>query len=165
MKHSWRIFELVLSGIQICFGLVMLLFVYKTIIEYYNILWKNPLIDHISIIEMALRKNAALAIVSLIAISSGILLIKNLSKGWVMSIITWIMLTITLIINSYRMYQHNPLELDLFSKIILSVMVIIFIIILVLLNNTAFTQKYKPTRGKWIAIAVMIVALVATKFV
>ncbi|WP_338647482.1 hypothetical protein V5J73_02895 [Flavobacterium sp. KS-LB2] len=113
---------------------------------------------------MALRKNLTLVIVSLIAISSAILLIKNLLTGWVMSVITWIMFTITLIINSYRLNQLNPTELDLISKFILGVIVIVFIAIIVTLNNTEFIQKYKPSKNYWIVIVISTVALTALKF-
>ena len=164
MKHSWRMFELILSGIQICFGLLILFFVYLTCNQYYTFLWKNPLVDHQSIVLMALRKNLTLVIVSLITISSAILLIKNLLKGWVMSVITWIMFTITLIINSYRLNQRNPTELDLISKFILGVIVIVFIAIVVTLNNTEFIQKYKPSKNNWIVIVISIVVLTALKF-
>ncbi len=57
MKHSWRIFELILSGIQIYCGFFILFFVYITCNHYYTFLWKNPLVDHQSIVQMALRKN------------------------------------------------------------------------------------------------------------
>ena len=164
MKHNWRMFEIILSGIQICLGLLILFFVYLTCNQYYTFLWKNPLMDHQSIVQMALRKNLTLVIVSLITISSAILLIKNLLKGWVMSVITWIMFTITLIINSYRLNQRNPTELDLISKFILGVIVIVFIAIVVTLNNTEFIQKYKPSKNNWIVIVISIVVLTALKF-
>ncbi|TDE42918.1 hypothetical protein E0I26_12145 [Flavobacterium rhamnosiphilum] len=164
MKHSWRIFEFILSGIQICCGLVILFFVYITCTEYYIFLWKNPLVDHQSIVQMALRTNSTLVIVSLIAISSALLLIKNVSKGWVMSIITWIMFVVILIINSYRLNLLNPSALDLVSKFILGVMAIGFTTIVVLLNNIEFRQKYKPTKNNWIVIAISITALTALKF-
>lgn len=165
MKHSWKIFELIISGIQICFGLMILFFVAETILEYYNMLWVNPLIDQKSIIEVALRKNSIQVIVALTAILSGILLIKNLSKGWIMSIITWIMFTILLTISTYRIYQRNPADLDLVSRVIIGFLVIIFITITVMLNNAEFRQKYKPTRSSWIAIAITITALTSAKFV
>jgi hypothetical protein len=164
MKHSWRMFELILSGIQICFGLLILFFVYLTCNQYYTFLWKNPLVDHQSIVLMALRKNLTLVIVSLITISSAILLIKNLLKGWVMSVITWIMLTITLIINSYRLNQSNPGELDLISIFILGIITVVFIAIVFALNNIEFKQKYSPTIKNWIFIVISIVALTALKF-
>ena len=164
MKNSWRIFELILSGIQICSGFVILFFVCITCNEYYTFLWKNPLVDHQSIVLMALRKNLTLIIISLIAISSAILLIKNLLKGWVMSVITWIMFTITLTVNSYRLNQRNPTELDLISKFILGVIITVFITIVFTLNNIEFIQKYKPSKNNWIVIVISIVALTALKF-
>lgn len=81
MKHNWRMFEIILSGIQICLGILIWFFVYLTCNQYYTFLWKNPLMDHHSIVQMAVRKNITLVILSLIAISSAILLIKNLSQG------------------------------------------------------------------------------------
>lgn len=165
MKHSWRIFELILSGIQICFGLIILFVVYTTLITYYNVLWINPLIDHKSIIEVAIRKNASLIIVALIAISSGILLTKNIFKGYIMSIITWIMFTVLLVLNSIRIQQRNPLELDLISKIILSFTIVVFIAIVILLNNSSFIEKYKPTKRNWFAIAIITTVITASKFV
>lgn len=120
--------------------------------------------DHQSIIQMAIRKNITLVFVSLIAISSAILLIKNLSKGWVMSVITWIMLTITLIINSYRLNQSNPNELDLISIFIIGIIIVVFIAIVFALNNIEFKRKYSPTIKNWIFIAISIVVLTALKF-
>jgi hypothetical protein len=113
---------------------------------------------------MAVRKNIALVIISLIAISSAILLIKNLLTGWVMSVITWIMFTITLIINSYRLNQRNPSELDLISIFILGIITVVFIVIVFALNNIEFKQKYSPTIKNWIFIAISIVVLTALKF-
>ena len=164
MKHSWRIFELILSGIQICCGFFILFFVYITCNHYYTFLWKNPLVDHQSIVQMALRKNVTLVIVSLIAISSAILLIKNLSKGWVMSVTNWFMFTIILIINSYRLNQSNPNDLDLISIFILGIITVIFIAIILALINIEFRQKYNPTIKNWIFIAISIVVLTALKF-
>jgi hypothetical protein len=120
--------------------------------------------DHQSIIQMAIRKNITLVFVPLIAISSAILLIKNLSKGWVMSVITWIMLTITLIINSYRLNQSNPNELDLISIFIIGIIIVVFIAIVFALNNIEFKRKYSPTIKNWIFIAISIVVLTALKF-
>ncbi|WP_379857767.1 hypothetical protein [Flavobacterium fructosi] len=145
MKHSWRIFELILAGIQVCSGLVILFFVYITCTEYYTFLWKNPLVDHQRIVLMAVRKNITLVFVSLIAISSAILLIKNLSKGWVTSVITWFMFAIILIINSYRLNQSNPGELDLISIFILGIITVVLITIILALFNIEFRQKYNPT--------------------
>ena len=164
MKHSWRMFELILSGIQICFGLLILFFVHFTCNQYYTFLWKNPLVDHQSIVQIALRKNVTLVIVSVIAISSAIFLIKNLSKGWVMSVTTWFMLTIILIINSYRLNQSNPNDLDLISIFILGIITVIFIAIILALINIEFRQKYNPTIKNWIVIAISIVVLTALKF-
>ncbi|WP_282714432.1 hypothetical protein [Flavobacterium algoritolerans] len=144
---------------------MILFFVAKTILEYYNILWVNPLIDHKSIVEVAFRKNSIQVIVALIAILSGILLIKNLSKGWIMSIITWIMFTILLTISTYRIYQRNPAELDLVSRVFISFLVIVFITITGMLNSAELRQKYKPTRSSWITIAITITALTSAKFV
>lgn len=164
MKNNWRMFEIILSGIQIFLGILILFFVYLTCNQYYTFLWKNPLMDHQSIIQMAIRKNITLVFVSLIAISSAILLIKNLSKGWVMSIISWIMLTITLIINSYRLNQSNPNELDLISIFIIGIITVFFIAIVFALSNIEFKRKYSPTIKNWIFIAISIVVLTALNF-
>ena len=164
MKHNWRMFEIILSGIQICLGLLILFFVYLTCNQYYTFLWKNPLMDHQSIVQMALRKNLTLVIVSLITISSAILLIKNLLKGWVMSVIAWIMLPITLIINSYRSNQSNPSELDLISIFTIGIITVVFIAIVFALNNIEFKRKYSPTIKNWIFIAISVVVLTALKF-
>lgn len=56
MKHNWRMFEIILSGIQICLGILIWFFVYLTCNQYYTFLWKNPLMDHHSIVQMAVRK-------------------------------------------------------------------------------------------------------------
>ena len=101
--------------------------------------------DHQRIVLMAVRKNITLVFVSLIAISSAILLIKNLSKGWVTSVITWFMFAIILIINSYRLNQSNPGELDLISIFILGIITVVFITIILALFNIEFRQKYNPT--------------------
>ena len=159
MKHNWRIFELIISGIQICCGFLILIAVYLTFKDYYNHYWTNPMIDDNAVIEVALRKNLNLAILS------AILLIKKVSKGWVMSVITWIMFTIVLIINSYRINQIYPKELGLGSKFIIGFMTLVFIAIIIALNNNEFIQKYKPTKSTWITIAVSIVLLTATKFI
>ena len=164
MKHNWRIFELILSGIQILFGLLIMFFVYLTCNQYYTFLWGNPLVDHQSIVKMAVRKNVTLIIVSVIAISSAIFLIKNLLKGWVMSVTTWFMFTIILIINSYRLKLSNPSELDLISKIILGIITVAFITIILALNNIEFRHKYNPTIKNWLVIAISIIVLTALKF-
>jgi len=165
MKHNWRIFELILSGTQICCGFLILFSVYLTVIEYFAILWINPLMDHNTIIEVAVRKNLTLVIISFFSILSALFLIKNMIKGWVMSVITWIMFTITLLINSYRLNQRNPNELDLVSKFIIGFMIVVSIAIITVLNNTEFMQKYRPTKRDWITIAISIFTLSATKFI
>lgn len=165
MKDSWRLFELILSGIQICCGLLMLTAVYLTFKDYYLILWTNPLIDHHAIIEMAVRKNLTLLLMSFLPILSAVLLIKNVARGWVMSVITWIMFIIILIINAYRINKIYPQELGSGSKFIIGLMTTVFIAITIALNNPEFMQKYKPTRHTWIAIAVSIICLTATKFI
>lgn len=106
-----------------------------------------------------------LVLMSFFSILSAVLLIKNVAKGWVMSIITWIMSTIVLIINSYRINQLYPKELGLVSKFIIGFMTLVFIAIIIALNNTELIQKHKPTKSTWITIAVSIVLLTATKFI
>ncbi|MBE0391494.1 hypothetical protein [Flavobacterium sp. PL002] len=81
MKQNWKIFELIISGIQIFLGIIMLIVVYITITSHYYTLWINPLIDHAAIAEMAFRGNVTLVILALITIFSGILLIKNKING------------------------------------------------------------------------------------
>ena len=110
--------------------------------------------DHQRIVLMAVRKNITLVFVSLIAISSAILLIKNLSKGWITSVITWFTFAIILIINSYRLNQSNPGELDLISIFILGIITVVFITIILALFNIEFRQKYNPTLKNWIVIAI-----------
>ncbi len=56
MKQNWRIFEKVLSGVQIILGFLLLYVIATTITEYYTFLWKNPLFDHKSIIEISFKK-------------------------------------------------------------------------------------------------------------
>jgi hypothetical protein len=165
MSHRWRIFELIIATIQICFGIVMLFVVYTTLTTYYHTLWINPLIEPKSIIEVALKKNTSLVIVALVAISSGILLIKNKSKGYFMSIITWIMFIVLLVINCFRMHQRDALELHLISKIILILTVLVFIAIAILLNHAVFRQKHKPTKKNWFVIAIIVIAITASKFI
>jgi multisubunit Na+/H+ antiporter MnhB subunit len=165
MKNSWRTFELILSGIQICCGFIILFIVYLTLNNYYHVLWANPLMDHNAIIEVALRKNLTLVLISFSSFISAVFLIKNLAKGWAMSIITWVMFIIILIINSYRTNQLNPNELDLLSKFIIGFILIVFTAIITALNNAEFIQKYKPNKSTWLTIAVSIVVLAATKFI
>lgn len=165
MKHNWRIFELILSGVQICFGFLMWFVVYLTFKDYYLVLWKNPLMDHNVIIQVALRKNLTLVLISFLSILSAVFLIKSLTKGWIMSIITWIMFAVILIINTYRINQLYPKELDLLSKFITGFIIIFFIAITIALNNNAFIQKYNPTKFTWITIVVSIVVLTTTKFI
>lgn len=81
-----------------------------------------------------------------------------------MSVITWIMLIITLIINSYRLNQSNPNELDLISIFIIGIITFVFIAIVFALNNIEFKRKYSPTIKNWIFIAIPIVVLTALKF-
>lgn len=165
MKHSWRIFELILSGIQICSGFLILFIIYLTYNDYYALLWADPLIDHYAIIEVFFVKNLSLVLLSFFPILSAVFLIKNKTKGWLMSVITWSMFTAILIINTYRINQLYPKELALVSKFIIGFMILFFIAIIIALNNTEFTQKYKPTKSMWITIVISIILLMATKFI
>lgn len=82
-----------------------------------------------------------------------------------MSVITWSMFTVILIINTYRINQLYPKELALVSKFIIGFMILVFIAIILALNNTEFKQKYKPTKSTWITIVISIILLTATKFI
>ena len=165
MKHNWRIFELVLAGIQLCCGFALWFIIYLTFNNYYLYLWNNPLMDHYALIEVALRRNLTLLIISIFSILSGFLLIKNKVKGWVMSIITWIMLTIVMIINSYRIIELYPDKLDFISRVVICIMALVFIAIVITLNNDQFRQKYKPTKTNWVLIVVSVIIITATKFI
>ncbi len=81
-----------------------------------------------------------------------------------MSVTNWFMFTIILIINSYRLNQSNPNDLDLISIFILGIITVIFIAIILALINIEFRQKYNPTIKNWIFIAISIVVLTALKF-
>ena len=165
MKQNWRIFEIVLSGVQIVLGLLLLFIIASTITQYYTILWVNPLIDHKSIIVTSFKKNYIPFIVSLISIYSGFLLIKNSLKGWISSIVTWTMCIILLAFSFYRISENYPSELNLASKIIMSFAEIAFIIILLALNNSEFRQKYNPSKRSWIIIGSAVGILTLAKFV
>lgn len=164
MKQNWKIFELIISGIQIFLGIIMLIVVYITITSYYYKLWINPLIDHAAIAEMAFRGNVTLVILALIAIFSGILLIKNKINGYILSQITWVMLTLLLLINSIRLFQKKALDIDFLSGITIGIIATTFLIILFLLNNSAFRKKYFITRCNWIFVSIIITILTASKF-
>ena len=163
MKQNWRIFEKVLSGVQIVLGLLLLYVVATTITEYYTILWKNPLFNHTSIIEISFKKNYILFILSLTSICSGLQLINNNQKGWIASIVTWTMCTILLAFSFYRITKNYPNELNLTSKIVMSFFEITFIIILVALNNSEFRKKYAPTKRSWIIISSAVGILTLAK--
>lgn len=164
MKHNWRIFEFIISGIQIFLGILMLIVVYITITSYYYTLWINPLIEHTAIIEMAFRKNFVLFIVAMIAISSGILIIKKKINGYILSQITWIMSTIILVINSVKLYQLKAYDFDFTARITVILITITFLIILLLLNNSFFRNKYPITKSNWIVITIFTTILTAMKF-
>ncbi len=165
MKQNWKIFETIISGVQIILGLLILSVIAITIWEYYSILWINPLIDHKSILELSFKKNYILFTVSIISIFSGFLLIKNSIKGWILSIITWTMYIILFVFSFYRISLNESSQLNLNSKIIMYIVVIAFVAILVVLNNSEFKQKYKPTNENWLIITSIIVILTLAKFV
>ena len=165
MKHNWRIFELILSTLHLCCGFILWIVIYLTFNNYYLYLWNNPLVDHYTLIEVALRKNLTLLIISIFSILSGFLLIKNKVKGWVMSIITWIMLTIIVIMNSYRIVKLYPDELNPLERVVICIMALVFIAIVITLNNEQFKQKYKPTKTNWVMIVISVILVTVTKFV
>jgi hypothetical protein len=165
MKQNWRIFEVIISGIQIGLGVLILFVVTTTIIEYYTVLWQNPLMDHKSILEVGFRKNYILVIVAFISIYSGILLIKNSLKGWITSNATWLLSVMLLMFSFYRIFQKNPTDLNFMSKTIMSCTIIAFLVIAIVLSHSEFKQKYKPTENSWITIAVIIIAITSAKFV
>jgi amino acid permease len=165
MKQNWRIFEVIISVIQIGLGVLILFVVTTTIIDYYSILWRNPLMAHKSILEVGFRKNYILVIVAFISISSGILLIKNSLKGWITGIAAWVMSAILLMFSFYRIFQKNPADLNFMSKIIMSFTIIAFLIIAIVLCHSEFKQKYKPTASSWITIAAIIIAIISAKFI
>lgn len=165
MKQNWRIFEKVLSGVQIILGFLLLYVIATTITEYYTFLWKNPLFDHKSIIEISFKKNYILFILSIISISSGCQLINNSQNGWIASIVTWTIFIILLAFSFYRITINYPSDLNLSSKIVMYFVEIIFIIILVILNNSEFRKKYTPTKRSWIIIGSAVGILTLAKFI
>ena len=82
-----------------------------------------------------------------------------------MSIITWIMLTIIVIINSYRIVKLYPDELNPLERVVICIMALVFIAIVITLNNEQFKQKYKPTKTNWVMIVISVILVTATKFV
>lgn len=165
MRPNWRIFEVIISGIQIAIGVLILFVVTKTIIEYYTVLWQNPLLEHKSILEVGFRKNYILVIVAFISISSGFLLIKNSLKGWITSIATWVMSAILLMFSFYRISQKNPTDFNFMQKTIMSFTIIAFLIIAIVMSHSEYKQKYKPTENSWITIVAIIMAITVAKFV
>lgn len=82
-----------------------------------------------------------------------------------MSIITWIMLTIVMIMNSYRIIKLYPDELDPLSRVVICIMALVFIAIVITLNNEQVRQKYKPTKTNWVMIVISVILVSATKFI
>lgn len=164
MKQNWQIFEKVLSGVHIILGLLILFMVVTTIKSYYVVFGINPLFDHKTILEVSFKKNYILFIVSLMSISSGFLLYNNSLKGWVTSIITWTMCVILLLFSYYRLSVNEYYHLDLVSQITICFAIILFITILVFLNNSEFKQKYKPTNKSWLIIFLSTLIITLAKF-
>lgn len=164
MKQNWQIFEKVISGVHVILGLFILFAVVTTIKSYYDVFWINPLFDHKTIIELSFKKNYILFIVSLLSISSGFLLYNNSLKGWITSVITWTMCIILLLFSYYRLSVNESYHLDLVSKIVICLLIIIFITILVFLNTSEVKQKYNPTNKSWSIIFLSTLIITLAKF-
>jgi uncharacterized membrane protein YhaH (DUF805 family) len=135
----------------------------ETCFDYYNILWSNPLFDHNRIIEIAIRKNYLFCVISVIAITSGILIIKNSSAGWITGIVSWIMFAILLEIGLWKFYNQQPNELNMASIIFVNLISVSFLVIAGIFNNKEFRIKYSPDRNSWIKVSLIVATLTTAK--
>lgn len=163
MKANWRRFECIISGFQIAFGIIIFLIIIQTILDYYSVFYINPLFNKGDILLLSFRKNYMLFIVAFLSIISGIMLLKSSLNGWILSIITWIMYAVLIIISFLKINQDKSSILDYESKIVIGFMVLLFITILLLFTSKEFKMKYKPNKSNFIFIVGVVLGLTIVK--
>ncbi|AXT20261.1 hypothetical protein D7030_03865 [Flavobacteriaceae bacterium AU392] len=88
MNKNWRVLEIIISLLQIIFGIVILVIILPTINKFLKITFDNFTWEQISIYKLI--SNFLLPIfLSLLCIISGILLLRSKLSGWIIGVSFW----------------------------------------------------------------------------
>lgn len=103
-------------------------------------------------------------LLSLAALYGGVALLFGSKEGWILSVITSLMFTISLFVSS-RINAGNEVLPTAANFKGYGLLALIFLVILVMLLLQQIRSKYKPTNSQWKWMAIATVLLLLDKFI
>ena len=161
MNKFWALFEKTISRFEIIFGV----FIISMVIWALN-LQISTILEHsdytrndISFYKL-IKKQYSVLFLGFLSFSSGILLLKNIKFGWILSVTTWWLFTIGNSINlSTNKYQNK----SNFEYLIFVFITIIYLILTLCLTSKHFRTKYKANLNSWIIFWIITLVFIIEK--
>lgn len=155
MNKGWRIFEIIISMLQIILGITILTIIIPPLNKMYMIIsydfgWQNISIYKFSNIYIFPIIKGILGIIS------GVLLLKQKLIGWILSIIFWLILATSALLYSWTITTSDP-------KFIFSIIILLISMILLAILFKPIKNNYLPTKKSWIFIGIMTLVFLIEK--
>jgi hypothetical protein len=165
MNKHWTLFEKIISGFQIIFGIAGISFVVwslnltiTTIFEHSDYTWND-----VSFYKL-LKNHYFFIFTGALCLSSGILLLKNKKIGWILSVVTWLLYALGTLINLLAKNDENEYLFESNLEFILVGLVITsFFILALCLTLKPFRTKYKANLNSWILIGLLTLIFTISK--
>jgi hypothetical protein len=165
MNKHWTLFEKVISGFQIIFGIVVISFllltldsIISTLLEHSDYTWKD-----VSFYKL-IKNHYFFTFLGILSISSGILLLKNKKIGWILSVSTWLLYGLGTLINIFKKNHENKSILESNSDYItIGIFIVAFFILALCLTLKPFRTKYKANLKSWFKIGIITLILITVK--
>ncbi|KAB5483112.1 MULTISPECIES: hypothetical protein [Flagellimonas] len=165
MNKNWKLFEKVISGFQIIFGITTISFLLWSLNLTITIIFENSDYTWNDVSFYKLFKNHYFfTFLGILSISSGILLLKNKKIGWILSVSTWLLYGFGTLINIFKKNDENEYIFASNSDfIILGIIIVTFLILALCLTLKPFRTKYKPNLKSWFKIGIITLILITAK--
>ena len=165
MNKNWTLFEKIISGFQIIFGIATISFLLwslnsriTTIFELSDYTWND--ISYRKLI----KNHYFFTSLGTLSVVSGILLLKSKKVGWILSVSNWLLYGLGILINSINRYYSNESIIESNSDyIIIGIAIISFLILALCLTLKPFRTKYKPNLKSWFKIGIITLILITAK--
>lgn len=161
MTKPWVITEKIIASLQIIFGLTLIYIIFYSnmvTIEYYlndsNLGWK-----YLSFYKI-FKNNFLPLFKALLFLTSGILLIKNHFKGWIIGFTMWFSFGIISLQYILKLLQQVHIVWRNLEYLYLILLMILFFTNAILLNAKEFREKYKPnwqSPKNWSIVLIIII--------
>ncbi len=159
MNKKWAVAEKVIGILITIWGIFTL---YSVVSNVYGTISNGFLNSGHTTYLHLLQTNHLNVVLSLASIFGGSYLLFSDKTGWLLSLICSSMYTVSLFISATANHTTTK-QTGLFFYQSYTITAIIFAVILILLFQKTFREKYKPTEKNWRNAAFILIILIADK--